>query len=367
MLKKNSISFEPIGRPGEKPALVPADELASALEFVDESQQATVAALVRRPGIGLSCIKMRDDLRSAAGIMYSLDGFGDMGSAGRSNAIAEFGAMTSNSRGADAILAAAKATRGAMGLTRLPVPFVAVEFKHGGNELKSYVRADRMNERLENGRIVADRPQTASQMLPILEACLGKAGGDYVNSAYHVVEEVVERGGLLELVGLDCGYDGIDDAKLYFSPLADRSELDPAMTVTAIAAAALRACGLKRETSATIDYIGSMIAIGIPCNLIAVGFRGDGRMETKIYFDAWDTSAERKPLNLESVCIEKALSMTYAAAGAHLADGDKKRFLDEISMRSLAVDTVALDILNNARSVKVYARSHRDLGYGVGI
>lgn len=355
--------------PFDGPASIGAGPLEGMLAFIDEGNRPAAVEMLSSPGVGLSCIKMRNDLKTAAGAMCSLDGFGPAQNAGRRAATLDFGRVTRNEGAAAAILAAATQTRTHMRLARLPIPFMAVEFKNGRlEELKSYVRADRLNERFDDGYIVADRPRSFEQVIPVLRACCECLESKRFEEASGILQTMIDRGALLELVGLDCNHNGSNDIKLYFSPQPneERAGFELANAIDVVDAA-LAACGLESNLPAASDYVRSMLDVGMPCNLVAVGFKGDGRMETKIYFDAWDTSVDRNPMDIDRTNVEQAIRQTYAAAEMALPRESLSSFIDRMSANSLVMDTAALDILSGQRSAKVYVRSGMDRGYGVSI
>jgi hypothetical protein len=337
------------------------------LEFMDEASRPAARSLLSIQGIGLACLVMRNDLSRAGGIMFNLDGYGPTQNASRKSAVFEFGRRSNCEAAADAIMAVSAKTRSAMSLARLPIHCLAAQFNGERiEEIKSYVRADRCDERIEGGLIVAERPTTADVSMPILRSCFERHDMLKFDDAVRVLSEMIDNGALLELVGVDGNTSGGSDVKLYFSARPDTTfpGFRPAVAENVVRTA-LSACGLDGDRADVSDYIRSMIDIGLPCNLIAVGFRNDGKMEAKVYFDAWDTTKERSPIDLCGEDAQRAVRATFETAGIPVCDGDIEHFNHRLQRHALTVDTVSLDVLDGRRGAKVYVRSQLDLGFGV--
>jgi hypothetical protein len=348
-------------------ALASEGEIASLLAYLGPSNQDLVQSLLTIKGIGLACIIMRDDLDRATGAMFNLDGYSHVQNRARLSAISEFGEITGHPSASDAITKVAQKTRSSMGLARLPVHCLAAQFDGDKvQEIKSYIRADRCNEYIENRRIVSDRPDSLAEIVPMLEACFGPQGCDPFNTAIDLLFDMVTAGASLELVGTDDNTSNGADVKMYFAPQAGKGSFGfDAVGADRIMRIALNACRFNDDLEPLSSYVRSMLACGLPCNLIAVGFKRDGSMETKLYFDAWNMLVERAPISVSDQAAVRAIHETYRMAGVQIEEGSAERLIKRMQAASQAVDTVSLDIFSGRRSAKIYIRSKHDAGFGV--
>jgi len=350
-----------------RPELVDTSLFEGFLSLLGQENHNLMLNMLDCRKIGLSSMKMRDDLATVVGAVFNLEGFGVSESTRKIAAIRDFGAKSGSGEAAELIVKAAQDTRAAMSLLRLPVPYIALEFRNGTClELKSYIKADRMNERIEDGALAADRPLSVEETMPLLEACFGAFESGHLQSAKSVTAAAIQSGGLLELIGIDCNRNNETDLKLYFSAACDtklRGWFTPDSS-RGLLSIILNACSLQHETDEMYEYIQSMTACGVPCSMIVIGFKGNGKLETKIYFDAWEPCESTK-LKCSETSVKKAITNTYSRAGIQLSNKDVSDFMERLSSRSLVVDAIAFNLMGSQRSAKTYVMSPFDKGAGV--